>query len=89
MSSDGAHLGINAERAMEIIVGAAAQRESPAAVRESPAAVRERIMAAAARGGEPTGYGDCADMVAGMVLAFYGPRPEAVTWPAESAGGGA
>jgi hypothetical protein len=66
---DGAHLGIDAERALQTVLGGKpVPAESERAERRE---IRERITAAAARGGDPRGYGDCADMAAGMVLAFF------------------
>jgi hypothetical protein len=81
--SDGANLGVSAERALSTILGGKPAPEADEC--DDAAAVRTRIIAAAARGGEPTGYGDCADMVAGMVLAFYQARPEAFDWPGSPA----
>lgn len=79
MSADGAHLGVGAERALETILGG---KESPGEdERESPQHVAARVLAAAERGGDPHGYGDCADMVAGMVLMFWQAHPEAAEWP--------
>jgi len=81
MSSDGAHAGISADRALETIVGG---KPPPGEdERTDAASLRRRILAAAQRGGEPTGYGDCADMVAGMILMFYGAHPEARAWPVD------
>lgn len=82
--SDGAHLGVSASRALDTILGGA---EQPAESEQaSPYEVRDRILAAAKRGGDPTDYGDCADMVAGFVLQFYNAHIDAVHWPAEQKG---
>jgi hypothetical protein len=83
MSSDGAHLGVSAKRALDTILGG---RPEPAeAEQEDAASVRARILAATQRGGAPASYEDCADMVAGMVLMFYDAHPEALGWPVEAA----
>lgn len=77
-------MGVGADRALDTILGG---KPSPdESEQQTPEQVRERITAVLARGGSPQGYGDCADMVAGMVLAFYEKRPEARDWPTEPKG---
>lgn len=70
MSDDGAHLGVDAERALKTILAGA---EQPTAdERKSRAAVRARVMAAPGPDAnvKPAGYGQAADMIAkaGLVL---------------------
>lgn len=85
MSSDGAALGIDAERALRTILGGEpAPSEDEVQDRET---VRARIDAAFVRfreGAAPGGYGDCCDMLAGAVLNFFEARPEALEWPSEN-----
>lgn len=82
MSSDGSDMGISATRALDTILGG---EPSPTEDEgESRETVRERVLAAVDSGREPTEYGDCADIVAGMVLRFFEAHPEALDWPIEN-----
>lgn len=80
---DGSNLGIDAERALDTILGG---KEQPTTEeRQTKEQVRERIAKAYADcdSGEWPGYGEAADITAGAVLAFLEAHPEAKEWPIE------
>jgi hypothetical protein len=79
--SDGATVGVNAERALKTILGG--EPEPGPEEMESVESMRARLLAMdTAR--EPTGYGDCAEMAAAMVLRWLLEDPERAVGPVES-----
>lgn len=88
--SDGAHLGVGADRALETVLGG---KESPAENEGMSVAEMRDWLLSAPRAGEPDAmadYGECARAVAGEVLRWALPNPERyartpaeteITWP--------
>ncbi len=78
MSSDGASMGVNADRALETILGG---EEQPAKEEQkTPAAMEAEIRA---QGFENLSYGTCATATARLILEAYDKYPQLKALPSE------